>query len=147
MTVELFAALAAGCAMAILLVVELRVPFEPVRRWLSRGRHVVAERSDGPWFVVEWDRETYSWFRVTDDAGEPVPHPAPEVAQAHLTGPERARAWLADLAQCPWCSGAYVTAAALGVTALAYGADVAWFWLPLWWCSSALVVVLGRVAE
>jgi len=141
MSVLLFAVLAASCAMAVVAVVDLRVPFGPVRRWLGRGRHVVADNTDGPWVVVEWDAETHSWFRHDDI------HRSSAAARAHLTGPERARGWLSELVSCPWCAGGWVTLAAVAGVSARYGSDVLWFWPALWWASVVLVLAARRLAE
>lgn len=133
MTPALFAALTAGCALAIMLVVELQVPLGGVRRFLVSGPHVETEDPVyGPWWVV-------------DERGERVGegHATPSRAAAQLTAGERVRAWGGELVECPWCAGAYVTAAALALAALHYGADVLWFW-PAVWFASALTVVVAR---
>lgn len=141
MTPELFLTLAASCAIAILLVVELRVPVAPIRRWAQTGPQVVSERDEGPWVVRRLDPDTRQWHR------DPEAHPSPSAAAAHLTAAERFRAWLGELMECPYCTGAWLTAAALGVAAVDRGADVLVYWPALWFTSAVLVVTARRIGE
>lgn len=135
MTPALFVTVSASVAIAILLVVELAFPLGGVRRWLLQGPHVeTTDEVHGPWFVVR-------------DGARDGGHRSPAAAAAELSIGERVRAWLADMWSCPWCSGGWLSLIALALVAVDRGADVLWFWPAVWFCSSALVVVIRRAAE
>lgn len=136
MTVQLFATLAASVALAILLVVELKVPLGGVRRWLQQGPHVeTTDETHGPWYVVRWSPggEEYR-----DDG-----HRSPGAAAAELSAGERVRSWLAEMWTCPYCAGGWLSLLALALAAIEYGADVLWYW-PAVWVTSAFAVVVAR---
>lgn len=132
MTPPAFFALVGGSAMAILLVTTLRVPFAGVRRLLRSGKYIAHEdEATGPWWVEE--------------GGEPVDGVEYETlgeASRQLTTVERVRAWGGELVGCPWCTGGWLTGAAVGGYAAVVGdATALLWWLPCWFAAGLLAVV------
>lgn len=137
MTPETFAIATLTVAIAILLLVELSVPFGGIRRWLLSGPHV--ETDDpvyGPWWVVDGD-----------GARDGEAHATPQRAAAQLTAGQRVRAWGGEWISCPYCTGAWAAAAILGLLAVDRGTDVLWYWPAVWAAASMLVVTVRAIGE
>ncbi len=131
MTPESFAGLVLGCAMGVKLLVDLRVPFAPLRRCAAGADHVVTldDEDTGPFQA-----------RV---GGEPVGEPSASfaAAAAHVARPQRLRAWLYEMVSCPYCCGGWVTLAAVAGWVAATGngwAELVWW--PAIWATTGIVV-------
>lgn len=128
MTLSLWFRIYGASVIGIMLLVRLGFPFGPLRQWLQSGPYVAKSENGKGWAVV---------------AGPAVvPMDSKWQARWNVGPANLLRGWLGDAAECPYCSGAYVTAFFVAVS------GAGWVWWPALWAASACtVVIMDRVAE
>ena len=138
MSAETFLILYGACTIAILLVTTLAFPFAPVRRWLARSADISTDQYGSGW-VVQRMGQTISSVQPTK---------AKAWTEAEVGRLERVRRWFSDLSACPYCCGAWISAALVSAAAVEAG-DVGLlaYWPSLWLAGSGSVVILDAIAE
>lgn len=138
MTATLWLLLWPSCVLAILLTTGLSWPFAPVRRWLARAADISTDQWGSGW-VVQRMGQTISAVQPTK---------AKAWTEAEVGRLERVRRWFSDLSACPYCCGAWISAALVSAAAVEAG-DVGLlaYWPSLWLAGSGSVVILDAIAE
>lgn len=135
MTLSLFLRMYPAVTIAILLIVELSWPWDPIRRWLNRSPQLWVNDDGTLWQIRQSGRVLGEW-------------PTRREATAHLRHRDRFRSWANDWQSCPWCCGAWLAAGLLAiVAAVDSDADLMLWWPALWVASSGTAVVLDAIAE